>query len=139
MTNLVIFYHGSVMQSSYNHLMDKVTANDRIAVTGAFSYTGRYITRALLDQGCQVITLTNHPNRPHPFGEQVQAFPYNFDQPQALVASLEGISTLCNTYWVRSNRGEVSFQQAITNTNLLIQAAKEAGVWRLVHMKTLCV
>jgi len=114
--------------------MEKTSKKDRIAVTGAFSYTGRYITRALLTQGYQVITLTGHPNRPHPFGDQVQAFPYNFDQPKALIASLEGMSTLYNTYWVRFNRGEVSFQRAIANTRSLIQAARDAGVRRLVHI-----
>ena len=120
--------------TDYNPPMDKYSAIDRIAVTGAFSYTGRYITQALLDQGCQLITLTNHPNRPHPFGERVQAFPYNFDRPRALVASLEGISTLYNTYWVRFNRGKISFQRAIANTRILIQAAADAGVHRLVHI-----
>jgi NADH dehydrogenase len=114
--------------------MEEPDNKDRIAVTGAYSYSGRYITRVLLDQGRQVITLTGHPNRPHPFGDQVQAFPYSFDQPQALVASLRGTSVLYNTYWVRFNLGDVSFQQAIANTRLLIQAAKDAGVRRLVHI-----
>ena len=114
--------------------MEILPAKDRIAVTGAFSYTGCYITRVLLDQGYQVITLTGHPNRPNPFSDQVQAFPYNFEQPKALVASLIGTSTLYNTYWVRFDRGEVSFQQAISNTRRLIQAAKDAGVGRLVHI-----
>ena len=55
------------------------------AITGAFSYTGKYITRRLLDEGKEVRTLTGHPNNPNPFGEQVQAYPFNFDQPDELV------------------------------------------------------
>jgi NAD(P)-dependent dehydrogenase (short-subunit alcohol dehydrogenase family) len=30
-------------------------------VTGAFSYTGRYIAQKLLARGRRVVTLTNHP------------------------------------------------------------------------------
>jgi NADH dehydrogenase len=105
-----------------------------VAVTGAFSYTGRYIARHLLDQDYPVITLTNHTHRANLFEGQIRAYPYHFDQPQALAASLEGVSTLYNTYWVRFDRGLISFNQAIANTRLLIQAAKTAGVKRLVHI-----
>ncbi|MEW6663250.1 MAG: NAD-dependent epimerase/dehydratase family protein [Bacillota bacterium] len=47
-------------------------------VTGAFGYTGKYITRRLLAMGKKVITLTDHPGRPNPFGTQVPAVPFNF-------------------------------------------------------------
>jgi len=40
----------------------------KIVVTGAFSYSGKYITKRLLARGEEVITLTGHPNRPDPFG-----------------------------------------------------------------------
>lgn len=35
-------------------------------VTGAFSYTGRYITKLLLEKGEKVRNFTNHPSRPFP-------------------------------------------------------------------------
>ena len=50
-------------------------------VTGAFGYTGKYITRQLLASGVQVKTLTGHPERPNPFGGQVIAAPFNVDDP----------------------------------------------------------
>ncbi len=59
-------------------------------VTGAFSFTGKYITRRLLAQGRQVRTLTGHPGREHSFGEAVAAFPFRFDDPAALGAALRG-------------------------------------------------
>lgn len=49
----------------------------RIAVTGAFGYSGRYITKRLLEAGHEVITLTNSLHRPNPFGEKVRAFPFH--------------------------------------------------------------
>ena len=44
---------------------------DQAVVTGAFSYTGRYVARRLLDQGISVRTLTRNPQRQDPFGDRV--------------------------------------------------------------------
>lgn len=103
-------------------------------VTGAFGYTGQYITRRLLSAGKQVRTLTGHPNRPNPFGAQVSVAPFNFDKPQELIESLRGATTLYNTYWVRFSYGENTFDRAVENTRTLIKAAEEAGVRRIVHV-----
>ena len=103
-------------------------------VTGAFGYIGRYITRHLLEQGGSVRTITTHPDKPNPFGEAVQAFPYNFDQPDQLIDSLRGASTLYNTYWIRFNYGGDTFEKAVRNTATLFECAKEAGVGRIVHI-----
>ncbi len=103
-------------------------------VTGAFSYTGNYITRRLLSMGKRVRTLTGRPNRENPFGYQVSAFPFNFDNPSQLMKSLQGATTLYNTYWVRFPRGEVTFDKAVENTKTLIKAAEAAGVRRIIHI-----
>jgi NADH dehydrogenase len=105
-----------------------------VVITGAFSYTGKYATRLLLDRGYEVRTLTYHPDRTNPFGDRVQIFPYNFDRPEDLRGSLRGASTLINTYWVRFPRGESNFETAVRNTRTLIEAAKDAGVQRIVHV-----
>lgn len=104
------------------------------ALTGAFSYTGRYITRQLLAAGHNVMTLTGHPNNPNPFGDRVKAFPFNFEHPDALAESLRGVEVLYNTYWVRFSYGQTTFEQAVRNTKTLIDAAKRAGVRRFVHV-----
>ena len=106
----------------------------KIVVTGAFSYTGKYITRHLLDKGTQVITLTNHPNRPDPFGGRVKAFPLDFDQESRLTTILTGADVLVNTYWVRFDRGTVTQPGAVENTRTLLRAARAAGVRRIVHI-----
>ena len=103
-------------------------------VTGAFGYTGKYIARRLLADGIRVKTLTGHPERPNPFSGEVVAAPFNFDDPPALIGQLSGASILYNTYWVRFSRGEVTFDRAVENTRTLIQAAKDAGVGRIVHI-----
>ncbi len=104
-------------------------------VTGAFGYSGKYITARLLAAGVRVRTLTHSPRRANPFGGKVEAHPFNFDNPGALVESLRGAAVLYNTYWVRFNIKEPGFQHAVAvaNTLKLFEAAKQAGVPRVVH------
>ena len=108
--------------------------SDFDVVTGAFGFSGRYITQILLDKGRRVRTLTGHPDRPNPFGTRVEAVPFNFNHPEALTDSLRGADTLYNTYWVRLSHGETTFDKAIANTNTLVSAAVQAGVRRIVHV-----
>jgi len=103
-------------------------------VTGAFSYTGKYIARRLLCFGQTVRTLTGHQRSPNGFAGQIEVRPLDFGKPAELAESLRGATTLYNTYWVRFNRGRVTFAQAGENTRLLLRAAAEAGVRRVVHI-----
>lgn len=105
----------------------------KIAVTGAFGYSGRYVAKRLLDSGCEVITLTNSFKRENPFGERVRAYPFHFEQPDQLEKSLRGVEALINTYWVRFDHKLFSHGQAVANSKVLFQAARSAGVRRLVH------
>ena len=106
----------------------------KAAVTGAFGYSGRYIAQRLLDQGHEVLTLTNSLNRENPFGDRVRACPFHFDQPDRLRDSLQGVEVLINTYWVRFDHRLFSHQTAVANTKILFQAAQAAGVRRIVHV-----
>ncbi len=106
----------------------------RIAVTGAFSYSGKYITKHLLERGEEVFTLTNHPNRPDPFNGKVKAFPLNFSNEAQLIQSLRGADVLVNTYWIRFDKGNNTQPKAVENTRILVDAAAKAGVKRIVHI-----
>jgi NADH dehydrogenase len=107
-------------------------------VTGAFGYSGKYIAKYLLDKGYEVRTLTNSYNRANPFGNKVKAYPYNFENPERLVESLQGASVLYNTYWVRfnysSNKIDFNYSIAVENTLKLFNAAKLAKIRRIVHI-----
>jgi len=104
------------------------------AVTGAFGYTGKYITRRLLMLGESVLTLTGHPGRSNEFGASVKAFPFRFDDPVAMAESLSGVRVLYNTYWIRFDHGATTYDRAVANTRALIRAAEIAGVKRVVHI-----
>jgi uncharacterized protein YbjT (DUF2867 family) len=109
-------------------------SGETVVITGAFGYTGKYATRILLGRGYQIRTLTFHPERANLFGDKVQVFPYSFDKQERLTETLLGASTLINTYWVRFPRGRSTFETAVQNTCTLINAAKKAGVRRIVHV-----
>jgi len=102
-------------------------------VTGAFGFSGRAIADRLLDRGHTVRTLTNSPKRPHSFGDRVQVFPMDFDDPSALDRALDGADVLHNTYWVRFNHRSFGHASAVDNTLSLFKAARRHGVGRIVH------
>ncbi|NKQ37540.1 MAG: NAD(P)H-binding protein [Chloroflexi bacterium] len=104
------------------------------AVTGAFGYSGQYIARRLLERGEQVITLTNSTDRENLFNGRIPATPFNFDNPDRLTQSLQGVSVLYNTYWVRFNHKQFKHTDAVQNTLTLFAAAQKAGVERVVHV-----
>ena len=103
-------------------------------VTGAFGYSGKYIATRLLAEGHRVRTLTNSMQRLNPFGGQVEVHPFNFDCPDDLVGSLSGADVLYNTYWVRFNYSLFKHESAVRNTLILFEAARQAGVRRIVHV-----
>jgi uncharacterized protein YbjT (DUF2867 family) len=103
-------------------------------VTGAFSYSGAAIAKALLESGRHVRTVTGHPDRAAAFGPAIEARPLDFDDQLGLVESLRNVTTLYNTYWVRFAHGSVDHEAAVSNSKTLFQAAKRAGVQRIVHV-----
>ena len=102
-------------------------------VTGAFSYSGSSLARALLQSGRRVRTLTGHPGRA-PAGTAVDVHPLDFEDQLGLAASLAGVTTLYNTYWVRFARRTVDHERAVANSRVLFHAAERAGVQRIVHV-----
>ena len=102
-------------------------------VTGAFSYSGRFVAAQLLERGRGVRTLTNHPKPGDPLAPRIATYPLDFEDSDALVAALKGADTLYNTYWVRAPQGSLTHAVAVENTKRLIEAARRAGIRRFVH------
>jgi len=103
-------------------------------VTGAFGYSGKYITQRLLAAGHTVRTLTNSRGRENPFGGRVEAFPLTFDNPDELAAPMRGARVLINTYWVRFEQAGARHDEAVRRTLKLFDAARAAGIERIVHV-----
>jgi len=112
----------------------------RSAVTGALSYTGRYLTRLLLDSGQSVVNLSR---RAAPIGGHVgpqtlaeagriDTKPLNFSRPEELIQILEGCDVLYCTYWIRFGIDGDTHHKAANRVGSLFQAAKQAGVRKIV-------
>jgi uncharacterized protein YbjT (DUF2867 family) len=119
-------------------LVDEVTGADFPAegfdvVTGAFSYSGAAIAAGLEQHGRRIRTLTGHPERAG-VGGSIDVRRLDFDDVIGLTASLEGATTLYNTYWVRFPRGATDHDRAVANSRTLFYAARQAGVERIVHV-----
>jgi NADH dehydrogenase len=106
----------------------------RIAVTGASSYSGKYIARRLLGRSEDVINLSGHPQRPDPFQGRARTFALDFSHSAGLARNLAGAEVLVNTYWVRFDRSGNTQAKAVKNTGVLVDAAKKALVKRIVHI-----
>jgi len=102
-------------------------------VTGAFSYSGRFVAQHLLERGRGVRTLTNHPRLEHALATRIPSYPLDFSDGAGLVTALTGTDTLYNTYWVRAPHGSLTHSLAVENTQRLIDAARRAGVRRIVQ------
>ncbi len=106
----------------------------KIIVTGALGYSGKVISEKLIERGFSVKTLTNSLHKPNPFGKNLEIASFNFDRPDELIKSMESYDTLVNTYWVRFNHKSFNHQDAVKNTKILIDTAREAGIKRFVHV-----
>ncbi|MGZ8562196.1 MAG: NAD(P)H-binding protein [Candidatus Limnocylindria bacterium] len=107
------------------------------AVTGATSYTGRFIAERLVATGRSVIDLTRRHGTTQLLGEAAQSAPLDFDHPERLVETLKGVDTLYNTFWIRFERGAITYPWAVDRSRILFGAASRAGVRRIVHISVI--
>jgi NADH dehydrogenase len=103
-------------------------------VTGAFSYTGSAVARRLIARGYEVKSLTNRSVPVGDPGAPIETAPLQFDAPAALVDAMRGADIFVNTYWVRYPYVGVGFDQAVDNIGILLRAARDAGIRRVVHV-----
>lgn len=107
------------------------------AVTGATSYTGRFIGERLVAAGRSVIDLTRRPASPHPLGPSATNAALDFDHPALLTQTLRGVDTLYNTLWIRFEHGSITYPWAVERSRILFAAAAAAGVRRIVHISVI--
>ena len=54
--------------------------------------------------------------------------PLDFSDKAALIKAMQGASVFYNTYWIRFERGQTTFDRAVENSKTLFEAAIDAGV-----------
>jgi uncharacterized protein YbjT (DUF2867 family) len=107
----------------------------KAAVTGVFSYSGRFIAEELLARGWDVVALgRNRPATGDGLASRVSFHPLLLDDETALAGALDGCDAFFNTYWVRFEYGDATFAQAVERSERLFRAAAAAQVRRIVHL-----
>ena len=109
--------------------------DDFEVVTGSLGYSGRWITKRLLEKGVNVKTLTNAVGRENPFGNRIEIAPLDFRDIDNLAKSMQGAKVLYNTYWVRYKKEKHGYDHEIAtrNSSILFEAAAMANVEKVVH------
>ena len=116
-----------------------MTGRKQIAITGAFSYTGRYITEQLIQRfGAKNLRIINLNRRKlkNPFQDtelEVVTHPLVFDNRSQLTKALEGSSFFVATYWMRFDHYQTARNEVVNNAKMLVDCAKQAGVERYVY------
>jgi nucleoside-diphosphate-sugar epimerase len=109
-------------------------ATRTVAVTGATGFLGRHVAHRLVGQGMRLVNLTGHPGPGTARNDGIRTEMLDFAQPSRLTEAMAGASVLVNTYWVRFERGTTTYSGALRNTERLLDAARAAGVERVVHV-----
>ena len=112
----------------------------RVAITGALSYTGRYLTRRILDT-TSVSSILNFSGRTNPIASnnitnadlaKIQTTPLTFEDLDNVKRQLEGVDVFYCTYWIRFEADGDTHQKAAARIRAVFEAAAEAGVKKVV-------
>ena len=131
---------GNLGSSPFNSFMPVRKAQSRmtVAVTGAASYSGKYITRLLQQDPniTEIRNFTNHPNRlvyenRNPYN--VKTCPLNFREPEQMRKNFEGVNLLFQNYWEQFNHRN-NENPAVWKIKKIIDACNEAGVKRVIYI-----
>jgi len=106
------------------------------AVTGATSYTGRFIADRLLSAGWSLVNLTRRPRVGDlaPPGMRDVLFPA---PDGGLARALEGVEVLYVTHWIRFERGPLTYDWAVDTIRRLLESARSASVRRVVYVSVI--
>jgi uncharacterized protein YbjT (DUF2867 family) len=104
-------------------------------VTGGFSYTGSFIAEELMARGRDVRSLSRSAaEEGHRLAGHVERRALQFADADALAGAMAGAETFYNTYWIRFPHAGHTFEQAVENSGVLFEAARRAGIRRIVHI-----
>jgi dihydroflavonol-4-reductase len=122
--------------------MKTTAAHQKVAVTGASGFVGRYLVKELLAAGKQVVAVVRNPNKvPELKRAGIELRVADLSDTAAMTQAFSG----CDA--VIANAGQVSFnhdydaliRQNLEGTKNTLQACKDAGVTRVVAMSSASV
>ncbi|MEK6643989.1 MAG: complex I NDUFA9 subunit family protein [Planctomycetota bacterium] len=117
----------------------------RVVVTGATGFVGRYVVRELVVRGHQPVCIARDIERlsaqTRDLGAgRVQAVAGGLSDPRALATACEGADAVIHLVGVIFEKpmiGQTFHRVHVEGTQRVVEAAKSAGVRRIVHMSAL--
>lgn len=113
-----------------------------ILVTGGSGYVGSHVVRRLVDAGRRVRALVRNPDRARGEGRlaglDVEWAQGDVTQPETLASAMAGATAVVHTVAIAIEKGSGRYEQVNAQGTLnVVQAARRAGVRRLIHMSQL--
>ncbi|MDQ3065602.1 MAG: complex I NDUFA9 subunit family protein [Actinomycetota bacterium] len=108
----------------------------KILVTGATGFIGPYVVRALVDAGHHVRVLEREPGRSSELPSQ-EAVAGDVTDRASLRRAVEGMDAVVHLIAIINGRPQDFERIMVQGTRDLVEAAKDAGVRRFVHMSAL--
>lgn len=109
----------------------------KIAVTGAYGFSGKYAARLFSNEGHEIVALTSKRRPPDAPPGVIETYPLDFGDSTGLTAAMLGCDTLVNTYWIRYEHKGSTHLKAVENSKILIESAVRAKIKRIVHVSIL--
>ncbi len=109
----------------------------RMIITGALSYSGRYIAELALERGWELHSLEGIRSVHRDNCHHLPISLFDWEEPQQLgrmEEAMQGCDVFVNTYWRRPTGGEDATKIAELHCRELFAAAKRAGVKRIIHL-----
>ncbi|HEY0009274.1 MAG TPA: complex I NDUFA9 subunit family protein [Tepidisphaeraceae bacterium] len=108
---------------------------EKVLLTGGSGFVGSAVLDRLLDSGRTVHALTRDSTIDRP---NVKSFVGGLFNPSALAAAANGCDAVIHLVGIIKESGEQTFEHVhVEGTARVIEAAKTAGIKRLVHMSAL--
>jgi len=114
-----------------------------VTVFGGAGFVGRYVVRALAQQGAQVRVACRRPEeamRCKPMGDVGQIVPVaaNIRNAESVAAAVAGADAVVNLVGVLYKRGPQNFDSLhVDGACMVADAAKSAGVKRFIHLSAI--
>lgn len=114
----------------------------RVLVTGATGFIGREIVRCLLLDGSVVRAVVRNPAMAvagfEPSAAPQELVPGNIHDPAALQAAMRDVDAVVHLVGIIGETRKTTFERVhVEGTRNVVEAAKAAGVSRIIHMSAL--